>query len=46
MLSKSQSDRYGRLLAALALDGQDVADTLIAARLARPYDGGTRQGWC
>lgn len=39
-------DRYGRLLGALALDGQDVADTLVAARLARPYDGGTRQGWC
>lgn len=39
-------DRYGRLLATLTLDGQDVATVLIAARLARPYDGGTRQGWC
>lgn len=39
-------DRYGRLLATLTLDGQDVAATLVAARLARPYDGGSREGWC
>ena len=26
--------------------GDDLAALLIGARLARPYDGGTRQGWC
>ena len=40
------TDRYGRRLARLSLDGTDVAQPLIAAGLARPYDGGRRAGWC
>ncbi len=40
------TDRYGRRLARLSLDGTDVADPLIAAGLARPYEGGRRDGWC
>ncbi len=40
------TDRYGRRLARLSLDGTDVAQPLIAAGLARPYEGGRRDGWC
>jgi micrococcal nuclease len=40
------TDRYGRRLAYLSLDGTDVAQPLIAAGLARPYEGGRRDGWC
>lgn len=39
-------DRYGRALVAMTIDGRPVAETLIAAGLAPPYDGGRRQGWC
>lgn len=40
------SDRYGRALIRLRLDGQDAARRMIALGLARPYAGGRRQGWC
>jgi micrococcal nuclease len=39
-------DRYERRLGALTLDGVALSDRLIGAGLARPYDGGRRQGWC
>ena len=39
-------DRYGRGLARLTADGQDVADLMIAAGHARPYRGGRRSSWC
>lgn len=39
-------DRYGRALVALSVDGRPVAREMIAAGLARPYDGGRRDGWC
>lgn len=39
-------DRYGRRLAALMLDGQKLAPLMISTGMARPYNGGTRQGWC
>lgn len=39
-------DRYGRSLGRLFVGGIDVADTLISARLARPYDGRRRMPWC
>lgn len=38
--------KYFRLLADVYADGKSVAAALIAAGLARPYDGGTRGGWC
>lgn len=38
-------DRYRRLLAALVLDGEDVAAVLIAEGLARPWTG-RRESWC
>lgn len=41
-------DRYGRVLAVVRdRSGTDVAQILIAEKLARPYTGrGQRQGWC
>lgn len=45
-LERQGTDRYGRTLARVTVDGRDVADTLIAQGLARPYAGGRRDGWC
>jgi endonuclease YncB( thermonuclease family) len=28
------------------VNGEDVADAMISAGLARNYDGKQRQGWC
>lgn len=41
-------DKYGgRIDAHVSTpDGRDLAAVLVAAGLARPYDGGKRQGWC
>jgi micrococcal nuclease len=39
-------DRYGRLVARVAVDGKDLGETLVAQGLARPYAGGARRGWC
>ena len=39
-------DRYGRDLARLMLDGQDVADIMVGEGLARRYSGGQRRPWC
>ena len=39
-------DRFGRLLARVLADGEDMASALIAAGLARPYHGGKRNPWC
>ena len=36
----------GRVVATVWADGADVGQTLIAAGHARPYAGGTREGWC
>lgn len=44
--TSSGTDRYGRRLASLRLDGRDLAETIVAAGLARPYSGGKREGWC
>ena len=46
LAARAQQDRYGRTLARLYVDGNDVGDVLIEEGLARRYDGGTRQGWC
>ena len=40
------TDRYGRRLVALRLDGRDVSRRLIAENLAVPYSGGRRINWC
>jgi endonuclease YncB( thermonuclease family) len=40
-------DKFGgRIDAIVRLDGQDLGAALIKNRLARPYDGGKRRGWC
>lgn len=41
------ADKYGRMLAAVKADGQDVAAALVSEGLAHSYHGvGPRQGWC
>ena len=40
------TDRYGRRLVALSLDGQAVARRMIVENLAVPYSGGRRIDWC
>lgn len=46
VVPEGRDDRYGRLLARVAVDGRDLGETLIAQGLARPYAGGARRGWC
>ncbi|MBE1236655.1 thermonuclease family protein [Phaeovibrio sulfidiphilus] len=48
LLKKVRHDKYaGRVLASVLLPGDiDLAGTLIAEGLARPYDGKTRGSWC
>jgi micrococcal nuclease len=43
-----QPDKYGeRMLAEVWLaDGRSLDALLIQERVSRPYDGGTKQGWC
>ncbi|HEV7287660.1 thermonuclease family protein [Sphingomonas sp.] len=39
------TDRYGRKLRRVEVNGRGVGDTLVAEGLARPYRG-RRMGWC
>lgn len=47
-LKNIKDDKYlGRIDANVILpDGHDVGDMLIKEKLARPYSGGKRHGWC
>ncbi|MGR5465297.1 thermonuclease family protein [Photobacterium damselae] len=46
-LSNLDHDRYGRLLATVTLNNHiSYSKQLIAAQLARSYNGGHRLGWC
>lgn len=45
-IRRDGTDRYGRTLAHVYADGENVARALISAGLARPYQGGKREGWC
>lgn len=45
-IRRDGTDRYGRTLAYVYADGENVARALISAGLARPYQGGKREGWC
>ncbi len=38
--------KYFRILADVYGDDQSLSEALIQAGHARPYDGGTREGWC
>jgi len=40
------TDRYGRQLRLVSVDGLGVGETLVAEGLARRYAGGAREGWC
>lgn len=40
------SDRYGRKLRRVSVDGRGVGETLVGEGLARWYEGGRRAGWC
>jgi micrococcal nuclease len=46
VVASGKIDRYGRTLAHLTVNGQDVGGLLIGEGLARPYNGGRRRGWC
>lgn len=40
-------DKYGgRVLADVYLDGNSYSELIIKQKLARPYDGGAKKGWC
>lgn len=39
-------DRYGRDLAQVEIAGRDVAQTMLAAGVARSYDGRGKPDWC
>ena len=39
-------DRWGRSVAVVRVNGEDVADAMIGSGLARNYDGKPRQVWC
>ena len=45
IIEKGKGDKYGRTLATLTVNGQDVGGILISEGLARPYKGGKRKSW-
>lgn len=45
VLRDIRRDKYFRLLAVVYCDSVSLADTLIRAGLARPYDGGKKKQW-
>ncbi|CZF85390.1 thermonuclease family protein [Grimontia marina] len=45
-LTNIERGKYFRLLADVEIDGQLLADKLIKAGIARPYQGGKRETWC
>lgn len=45
-LSPHGREKYGRLLAALHIDGRDVGQVLIEEGFAVSYRGGSRINWC
>ncbi len=48
LLLQVRHDKYGGRVVARVLDlmGRDLGDRLIAAGMARAYDGGARGSWC
>lgn len=45
-LTHLERDKYFRIVAEVYYDGKNLADDLLAAKLALPYDGGTKADWC
>ncbi len=47
LITEIKPDKYsGRYDAYVTADREDVGGILLEEGLARPYTGGTRQGWC
>ena len=46
IVETGKTDKYRRALAHLYVNGRDVGAILIGEGLARPYEGGRREGWC
>lgn len=44
-LLNMQRDKYFRILADVEIDGNNLGELLIKAKLAKPYDGGTKDAW-
>jgi endonuclease YncB( thermonuclease family) len=44
-LRNPQRGKYFRIVADVYIDGVNLADELIKAGMAKPYDGGTKEGW-
>jgi len=45
VIYSGRSDRFGRPLVRIAIDGKDVGDQLVAEGLARKWEG-RRRSWC
>lgn len=45
VMRRSGTDRYGRTLARIRVNGRDVGETLVAEGLARRWEGRRRE-WC
>jgi micrococcal nuclease len=46
IIESGRRDKYGRTLAVLTVNGEDVAGVMIGEGLARAYHGERRQSWC
>jgi endonuclease YncB( thermonuclease family) len=46
VLESGKLDKYGRTLARVTVDGQDLAQLMVREGLARPYRGERRRSWC
>lgn len=44
-LKNHQAEKYGRVLAEVWINGMSLGDSLIAAGLARVYNGGHKEPW-
>jgi micrococcal nuclease len=46
VLETGKIDKYGRSLATVTINGEDLAKVMVREGLARPYRGEKRQSWC
>lgn len=46
VLESGKIDKYGRSLAKVTVNGEDLAVLMVREGLARPYHGERRQSWC
>lgn len=46
-LRNIKDDKYlGRIDADVFSDGKNIGDIMVREKIARPYNGGRRRGWC